>query len=258
MESCPNCGTPGRLGAKFCTTCGYRIPDDEIDPAADGAPADISETELVASGSMAAWPAVPSSSEALAGGDWGQNAAAKGAIDVESTQDDENEPSTLWSETAADPWPSPPGDVAAEPIASGSVAGEQPSDAADEAEQDTHWAATAPNHAETADASARATQLLDELRDAIGAIGREPAVDLSGVISDLDVAATPPGALAPEEVAELRDALLAARERPRDVDTIVDLTKRVDSLLALVIAYDRAIAAIERSLDVLRNEGDGL
>lgn len=27
MEPCPNCQTPTRAGAKFCTTCGYRISD---------------------------------------------------------------------------------------------------------------------------------------------------------------------------------------------------------------------------------------
>ena len=46
-----------------------------------------------------------------------------------------------------------------------------------------------------------------------------------------------------------------ARERPRDVDTILDLTTRIDAMLALVIAYDRTIAAIERSLEALRGDG---
>ena len=102
-----------------------------------------------------------------------------------------------------------------------------------------------------AEATARAMRLLDELRQTISEIGPQSAVDLSGVISDLEVAVHPPGAMAADDVAELRDALLAARERPRDIDTIVDLTKRIDAMVALVIAYDRTIAAIERSLEVL-------
>jgi hypothetical protein len=103
----------------------------------------------------------------------------------------------------------------------------------------------------------RAMRLLDELRQTISEIRlqSDSAVDLSGVVSDLQVAVNPPGAMATDDVAELRDALLAARERPRDIDTIVDLTKRIDAMLALVIAYDRAIAAIERSLDALRGDG---
>jgi hypothetical protein len=106
----------------------------------------------------------------------------------------------------------------------------------------------------SAEATERAMRLLDELRQTISEIGplAHSAVDLSGVVSDLQVAVTPPGAMAADNVAELRDALLAARERPRDIDTIVDLTKRIDAMVALVIAYDRAIAAIERSLEALR------
>jgi hypothetical protein len=112
---------------------------------------------------------------------------------------------------------------------------------------------TAPdNNIGSEEATARAMRLLEELRQTISEITPHTAVDLSGVISDLQVAVNPPGAMAADDVAELRDALLAARERPRDIDTIVDLTKRIDAMVALVIAYDRAIAAIERSLDALR------
>jgi hypothetical protein len=102
--------------------------------------------------------------------------------------------------------------------------------------------------------------LLDELRQTISEIEPQAhsAADLSGVISDLEVAVNPPGAMAADDVAELRDALLAARERPRDIDTIVDLTKRIDAMLALVIAYDRTIAAIERSLAALRGDREGV
>jgi hypothetical protein len=113
------------------------------------------------------------------------------------------------------------------------------------------------NQTGSGEAVVRATRLLDELRQTISEIGLQAnsAVDLSGVVSDLQVAVSPPGAMAVDDVAELRDALLAARERPRDIDTIVDLTKRIDAMLALVIAYDRAIAAIERSLETLRGDG---
>jgi hypothetical protein len=55
-----------------------------------------------------------------------------------------------------------------------------------------------------------------------------------------------------DDLTVLREAIFAARERPRDLDTLVDLTSRAEALVALVIAYDRATAAIERALDVLR------
>ena len=119
----------------------------------------------------------------------------------------------------------------------------------DEAMGEAGFTATAP---EAAEARTRAIQLLDELRAVIAALETGSSPDLSGVVSDLEVAVTPPGALAAEELADLREALLAAREKPREIDTMLDLSGRIDSMVALVIAYDRTIAAIERSLDVLR------
>lgn len=47
MEPCPSCSAPTRTGAKFCTSCGYRLGDDpaptaEVDPteAAERSPSD--------------------------------------------------------------------------------------------------------------------------------------------------------------------------------------------------------------------------
>ena len=97
-------------------------------------------------------------------------------------------------------------------------------------------------------------RLLDELRTAVASIEVGTPLDLSGVISDLEVAVNPPGALSPDERADLREAILRARERPRDLDTAVELSKRLDGIVALMFAYDRAMAAIERSLEVLRRD----
>ncbi len=95
-------------------------------------------------------------------------------------------------------------------------------------------------------------RLLDEVRGIIATMSGASPLDLSGVIAELEVAVTPPGAIDADDLSALREALLTARERPRDLDTIVDLTARIDAMVALVFAYDRAIAAIERALDVLR------
>lgn len=51
MERCPNCGAPARPGAKFCTTCGYRLPAAVVAPPAD--PVESS------SSSASSWPAPP-------------------------------------------------------------------------------------------------------------------------------------------------------------------------------------------------------
>jgi hypothetical protein len=157
--------------------------------------------------------------------------------------------STSGPDVATDPWPSPPAAIAVDAPPS-----EPEPLLGDDFELESIAEIDVPDvtHSET---MTRALRLLDELRETIAEIGPTSATDLSGVISELEIAVTPPGAMDADDVAELREALLAARERPRDVDTIVDLTKRIDAMVALVFAYDRTIAAIERSLDVLRGDG---
>jgi hypothetical protein len=124
---------------------------------------------------------------------------------------------------------------------------------ADVAQTDQHAdAAEISQNAALTEAIKRADQLLDELRTTVATIGRTQAPDLSGVISELEVALTPPAALQPDDLAALRDTLHTASERPRDIDVILDLTGKLSAMSALMIAYDRSIAAIERSLDTLR------
>jgi hypothetical protein len=181
------------------------------------------------------WEA-PSSAPAIA------SAEPDETIEADATSDS-------WTAGAVDSWPAQP----AVAVADGSPGESEPQlDVETETLPAGTSDAAADDRPETVGATARAIRLLDELRQTISEIGPYSAVDLSGVISDLEVAVNPPGAMAADDVAELRDALMAARERPRDVDTILDLTTRIDAMLALVIAYDRTIAAIERSLEALR------
>ena len=253
MERCPNCGTPGRPGAKFCTTCGFRFPGDEsiveeIDASASpAARGDDGEPGEVAAESTFGWPSPPSPQEPSP--DSADQPAANPTTAPPASDDEPADIETIansWSDEALDAWPARPAPVDADPVAI------DPPLTALEPEPGISSEAPAADQAENAESITRAMRLLDELRDTIAGIEASTALDLSGVISDLEVAVTPPGAMAADDVAELREALFAARERPRDVDTIVDLTKRIDAMVALVIAYDRTIAAIERSLDALR------
>lgn len=253
MERCPNCGTPGRPGAKFCTSCGFRFPGDMSDsePAQDDTNATAPENDVepgLFPGAMTdGWPSPPPPAETDAGG-LDEPAAAWHAAPAEPNEMAEVAPtSNTWAADTVDSWPmrpavaeTPPSELESRPDEHVETPSEDASDAA------------VDNQPGSVEAMARAMRLLDELRQTIPEIGTDSAVDLSGVISDLQVAVNPPGAMAADDVAELRDALLAARDRPRDIDTIVDLTTRIDGMLALVIAYDRAIAAIERSLEALR------
>jgi hypothetical protein len=260
MERCPNCGTPGRPGAKFCTTCGFRFPGDASDSESaydhpDVAAPDTDEEPGLFPGAMTdGWPSPPPPAETAAGA-WDEQAALPEATTAEPAEMTEAESTAdSWTAGATDSWPAPPTAAVAD---SPPLPPEpEPDETIETASGDTSDAADG-NQAENAEAMARAIRLLDELRQTISDIGLQAhsGDDLSGVISDLEVAVHPPGAMAADSVAELRDALLAARERPRDIDTIVDLTKRIDAMLSLVIAYDRAIAAIERSLAALRGDG---
>ncbi len=171
--------------------------------------------------------------------------------DPEASPDEPSDTETIensWPDETLDAWPARPAPVAAEPVTNHS-----PVEITDP-EPAIPFDSPGADQTENTESITRAMRLIDELRDTIARLGSNTPADMSGVISDLEVAVTPPGAMAADDVAELRDALLAARERPRDVDTIVDLTKRIDAMVALVIAYDRTIAAIERSLDVLRGD----
>jgi hypothetical protein len=269
MELCPSCSTPSRPGAKFCTICGFRFANGDPDPApspgatAEDPPAPASN-DVEPADADGGWPSQPAL-DPVAASDllW----APPPAIGPENPQaqgegGSKAAPSADWSSGAERTWPaqsSAPASQVVEPINNGE-------------EQETAVFAV-PMPAATGEhvlgaafdpeARDRATRLLDELRAAIDAIGRDGAApslapasvsDLSGVISELEIAVTPPGAVNPEALAELRDALLAARDRPKDLDTMVDLAGRIDGMVALVIAYDRTIAAIERALDALRRE----
>jgi hypothetical protein len=255
MERCPNCDTPGRPGAKFCTTCGFRFPGDE----SNGEVVDASVSQAAAGedgepgGDTAepafGWPSPPSAQEPSPS--FSDQPAVSSVTAPLAAADEPADVETIansWPDETLDAWPARPAPTNADPVAI-----DAPADAGLPA-PDMQFEALPAERAENAESITRAMRLLDELRDTIAGIEASNAPDLTGIISDLEVAVTPPGAMAADDVAELREALLAARERPRDVDTIVDLTRRIEALVALVIAYDRTIAAIERSLDALRSD----
>lgn len=260
MERCPNCGQMGRAGARFCTICGYRIVDD----AGNGESAGVEVAENVeygdggttASAESGGWPAPPASDTQAPDA----AASAKSAGDEPASP----EPSTpeltseelpsIWSTDSGTTWPAASDPGSAEPARGESPALESAPALSEVVEIETEVAVNNdfanPNTAQRD----RALTLLDELRGIVGTMEGAAPPDLSGIIAELEVAVTPPGAVNSEELATLREALLSARARPRDLDTVVDLTGRIDAMVALIFAYDRAIAAIERALEVLRQE----
>lgn len=260
------------MGAKFCTICGHRLAADD---ASDAEPLESSSTETSATkeappggsdnGDHASWPTQPtgSSSTGDANTTWLPSPASStpgGTTDDagQSGNGQDQEPPSIWAANPANGWPTPitpdtadQDDAATPEGLQGGTTGHLDDDPG---ETDLTMDERAEEHdLAVAHARDQALALLDELRRAISAIsGDEPPMDLSGVIEELEVAGTPPGAIGSDDLADLRDALLAARERPRDIDTMVALTSRLDAMVSLIFAYDRAIAAIERSLETLR------
>ncbi len=279
MEPCPNCGQLTRVGAKFCTICGERMAGNGSAAVEQGAVSTSSSsrfgesrhTEVIGS-----WPAPvqanePASTEAAADLVWAPPPSPAGEAPPASTgsnaAEDEGrteEFASVWSGANGSSWPAPASNEDGEPVGV-DVDPEPAAPAAPEVlvaeltpvQEDSNAEGSAELETDQADPPVaepreRIARLMDELRDSIASIGRRDALDLTSVIAELEIAVTPPGAIRPEELAELRKALLAAREHPREIDTMIDLSGRINAMMALTIAYDRAIAAIERSLEVLR------
>jgi hypothetical protein len=115
MENCPNCGSPVRPGAKFCTTCGFRLPEGE-----DTAPAAETASEVPAFDPVGT----------MAAEDWSTGGAPETASPPPETAGDEAAPSEadreVTSEAAARREGAPTGTTPETgPLAAGADAGWQ-------------------------------------------------------------------------------------------------------------------------------------
>jgi len=97
---------------------------------------------------------------------------------------------------------------------------------------------------------ARALALVDELRALLPQLGNGSSSELESVAQSLEAAIRPSNESA--DLSELRASMLAARDRPRDIDTVLDLSRRVDDVLALIDHQDQLEAAINGALTRLR------
>jgi hypothetical protein len=106
------------------------------------------------------------------------------------------------------------------------------------------------------DVLARANDLLDELRDLLPslAITSTSKADFGTVVDDL--AAARQAAADDGTFESLRSAVANAQQRPRDIDTMLDISGRLDAVAALQSAYDRLSAAVDLVLEQLGGSGD--
>lgn len=126
----------------------------------------------------------------------------------------------------------------------------------DEPAMDEPVAAPAAAEAEQPTAAhERANRLLDELRALLP--------DLAGAGASSTAASDTANALAAllvdrgdeaERFQSLRAAVATAQARPRDVDIMLDLVARADTIAAVLSAHDRYVAGIEDAVATLRGE----
>jgi hypothetical protein len=152
-------------------------------------------------------------------------------------------------------------------VASASGTGVEPPAVVTGQEAESAFAPSASD--EQAGALQRAGDLLDELRGLLPVLSAPPApavVETPVSAGEGTVAVGPDtGGVADElaaarassaDTTDLRHALEAARDRQRDVDTMIDIVGRIEPMLAALDAHDRYAAAIDRAIEQLRGEDD--
>lgn len=253
MEVCPVCGDQRRNSARFCTTCGHRFATDEI----ENAPLDPSPVSTNLDFHDSADPAIsgwPAPTSPMASSPWAPSAAETGgwpAPPVEPPTDSDATDVT-WAEVAATALHgtrSPKAAVA--PEATGelkealAVVEDFPSDFPD----------FAPGEERSDDLlRQRARALLQELQETLEGLTGAPSTANDNLAGELEISLTRPAALEGEAITDLRSAAEAAQLRPRDLDTITALTAQADTILALIVGYERTTAGIERAITSLRED----
>lgn len=106
------------------------------------------------------------------------------------------------------------------------------------------------------DPLARATQLIDELRELIPQIPTNDGVSSSSTLAVAAELERVRAEDAPESEAfqSLRAAVATAQARPRDVDIMLDLVSRAGAIAEVIGAYDRYQTAIDAAVKALRGE----
>jgi len=100
----------------------------------------------------------------------------------------------------------------------------------------------------------RARSLMSELQEVIEGLTGESSSTSGALASELEVSLTRPIALDGDALTDLRAAAESAQERPRDLDTLTALTAQAETILALIVGYERATAGIERAIETLQSK----
>jgi hypothetical protein len=243
MNRCPNCAAQNREGAKFCTSCGFRLP-------VESAPLITSERSPFATTST-----VPPFEE----------------TSLESVENSHAEPgfSTWNTPPAEEPapglsWDAGPPQNTSVPVNDDMIASlvadtDQPTseEQTNSVESPASTEAGPPAERRASGESPTVDHLLKlvrdleygliELADAAPARGSGDSRLLANALADLQDE---------DDLVPLRNAVATAQERPRDVDVMLDLVLRADAISSLLTERDQLKSAIMLYLADESGHGD--
>jgi hypothetical protein len=169
-------------------------------------------------------------------------------VDEEATDGEETETLAAWAEQ----WET--SEAADEPVTMGATAGASSSDEHD-ALPKPQGNDGAKAQEDEEDTLAKAERLIGELRSIIPSLAQprprvpDPSPDSETVADDLE------GAAQIGNFDDIRDALLKARDNPRDVDNILSLSGQVDRLLELLDDRNNLAKTAQSAATRLRSSG---
>ena len=305
MTRCPNCGSAIRIGAKFCTSCGFRLTTD----ASASAPAAGSSRSPFATTSSPAWradsAAVDEPGAAVAAQEtvvaqevapaasttvdvepvWtpaiheSSNVSEPVSAEVTTTITDESEPTVSEAEADANQQPGPSWYSPAAPNTSGPVSDDMIAslggsettetrsvDAPGQNEEDPFAALTPPAESvSTTYVWNSGEHQIEAVREPVAPLAPAPAgieggplaearslaarlTEVLAAVSEGGSTASRPSAVSTvadeADVEALRSVVASAQERPRDVDVMLDLVLRAETIAAVIADRDQLLAAL--------------
>lgn len=229
MEPCPNCGQPVRATARFCTSCGYRIPERPQGStsahtttgfASTWIESDEVDTPVVEHSSEPAttWPATPEPPAASQEVQWAP------PVTIENTE---------TGIVAA-----PPTEVVPDPldeiVAATAGFNSEEESIADRSQNQINIALY---HVET----------LRQLLPGLSNWSEERAQSVNAAIAAMEAAIA--GREADDSPFDsLRQTIVAAKKDPRDIDVMIALSDRATDIEDLLLAHDKYSIGIRQAL----------
>jgi hypothetical protein len=251
VDKCPNCGQPSRPGARFCTSCGFRLPERPVE--AETSPLTRSPFATTSTVAASWWPTSAGSGQTESAGDQPPTPDESSTPEEEpatAMEESATENAATTAETAPEPASPEPNPIADWPSSPGY---EPPVDAPSswDTQPPTAAAGTVPVEADEFAAS------VDELASDDAATD---AGEADGQVEDLTVAEAPVWADQPESAEEPEPSPTAVAAAD-DGDTLARARSLLDELSALLpsLAAPAAgsavdVAAVAAELVAARDE----